>query len=148
MGMTTFASFVLLVAFAFGPLLARQTLSLARAATAPKPELSPLGGELWKNLQQTALGVMLLLDQALLAVDGVLRTLYRLIVSKRHLLEWTTMSQAARSQRRGRVRASRRFATSAWLAFFIGAAVVGFSAASMPVALPLLGLWLIGRRDA
>ena len=27
--------------------------------------------------------------------------------------------------------------------FFIGAAVVGFSAASMPVALPLLGLWLI-----
>ena len=44
---------------------------------------------------------MLLLDQALLSVDGILRTLYRLSISKRNLLEWTTMSQAARRHRNG-----------------------------------------------
>ncbi len=138
----TFASFALLVGMALGPLIARQVLSLARAVTAPRPELAPLGGDLWKSLQQTALGVVLLLDQALLSLDGIVRTLYRVAISRRHLLEWTTMSQAARRQRSG-LRISRRFAASAWIALFASAVVLGFARASLPVALPLLGLWLV-----
>ncbi|HXK19732.1 MAG TPA: hypothetical protein VNG33_18100 [Polyangiaceae bacterium] len=91
----------LLGAVVLGPLLLRQVSSLARAATAPKPHFGALGGELSKNLLQLALGVMLLLDQALLSCDGIVRTLYRLSFSRRHMLEWTTMSQAARRHRKG-----------------------------------------------
>jgi len=91
----------LLACVLLGPVLMREVASLARAASAPKPQFAALGGELSKNLLQVGLGVMLLLDQAVLSVDGILRTLYRLSISKRNLLEWTTMSQAARRHRNG-----------------------------------------------
>jgi cyclic beta-1,2-glucan synthetase len=138
-----FGTFVLLVGVTLGPLLARQVLSLVRAATAPRPALGPLGGDLIKNLQQAGLGVILLFDQALLSLDGIVRTLYRMTISKRRMLEWTTMSQAARRHRSGGVRASRRFAASAWIALFLGFGVVAFSAQTMNLALPLLGLWVV-----
>jgi cyclic beta-1,2-glucan synthetase len=91
----------LLASMFLGPVLMREVASLARAATAPKPQFAALGGELSRNLLQLGLGVMLLLDQALLSIDGILRTLYRLAISRRNLLEWTTMSQAARRHRNG-----------------------------------------------
>jgi len=91
----------LLAGVFLGPILLREVTSVARAAIAPKPNFGALGGELSKNLLQAGLGVMLLLDQALLSCDGILRTLYRLSFSRRHMLEWTTMSQAARRHRKG-----------------------------------------------
>lgn len=134
---------LLLAAVFLGPVLARQVLSLARAATAPKPQLTPLGGELLRNLQETALGVMLLLDQALLSLDGIARTAYRLLISKRHLLEWTTMSQAARRHRKGGQRASLRFVSSAWLAAVLLLLVGLIAPHSLGWSAPLLAAWLV-----
>ncbi|MDF3068314.1 MAG: cyclic beta 1-2 glucan synthetase [Polyangiaceae bacterium] len=134
---------VVLAGMCLGPILTRQVFSLARAATAPHPELGPLGGALLKNLQETVLGVMVLLDQALMSVDGIFRTLYRLFVSHKNLLEWTTMSQAARRHKRGGSRASRRFTVSAWLAFLGMALVVALARETAPYALPLLLGWLV-----
>ena len=124
----------LLLAVFLGPIVVRQLLSLTRAAFSQKPQLGPLGGGLGQNLKQAALGVALLLDQALLSVDGIVRTLYRLLVSRRNLLEWTTMSQATRRYRSGKLRASRRLASSAWLG--LGLVVLG-------VVLPLFGISLL-----
>ena len=46
---------------------------------------------------QVALRVVLMAHAAWSMGDAILRTLYRLLVSRRHLLEWRTASQAARS---------------------------------------------------
>ena len=135
---------ILLAAVFLGPLVVRQVFGLVRV-TADKPamQLGALGGELSKNAQQLALGVVLLFDQALLSLDGILRTLYRMYVSRRHMLEWTTMSQAARRHRKGGLRVSRRFAGSAWLAGLGLVAVIALSPSALPFAAPLLGLWLL-----
>ncbi len=135
-------AWVMLGAVCLGPIFTRQVLSLARAATAPRPELGPLGGALLKNLQEMVLGVMVLLDQALMSLDGISRTLYRLFISRANLLEWTTMSQAARRHKRGGSRASRRFSASAWLAFAGMVLVVALARETAPYALPLLLMWL------
>ncbi|HYP90703.1 MAG TPA: protein ndvB, partial [Polyangiaceae bacterium] len=120
-------SLLLLAAFIGAPILARQVLSVARAAAAPKHgAFGALGGAFVKNLEERALGVMVLLDQALMSIDGIVRTLYRMFISHRNMLEWTTMSQAARRHRKGGPRASRRLTTSAWLALacLVGVAVL------------------------
>jgi cyclic beta-1,2-glucan synthetase len=135
-------SLLVLAGVCLGPILTRQVLSLVRAATAPRPELGPLGGALLKNLQEMALGVMVLLDQALMSLDGIFRTLYRLCVSRKNLLEWTTMSQAARRHKRGGSRASRRFTASAWLALAGIVLVLVLGRETAPYALPLLLAWL------
>ena len=126
-----------------GPLLVRQVLTLARALTHARSRHGPLGGELWRNVQQLGLGVVLLFDQALLSVDAIVRTLYRLLLSRRQLLEWTTMSQAARKQRRGGARASRRFAASSWLSLLGLLALLGLQHAALPYAAPLLVAWFV-----
>jgi cyclic beta-1,2-glucan synthetase len=56
------------------------------AVAAAQDLLRALGGGLWH--------LALLPQQAVLALDAVLRTLYRLLVSRRHLLEWTTAEAA------------------------------------------------------
>ncbi len=124
-----------------GPIVVRQILSLSRAAVSPGRH-APLGGELLQNLQQAGLGVMLLLDQALLSIDGIARTGYRLLISHRNLLEWTTMSQAVRRHRSGSLRASRRLATSGWLALLLLVVVSWLARANLSYALPVLLLWV------
>ncbi|CAN5921101.1 hypothetical protein BH11GEM2_BH11GEM2_14870 [soil metagenome] len=49
------------------------------------------------SVQQFALGVVMMPQQAMVAADAVLRTLYRVSVSHRNLLEWQTASQVERS---------------------------------------------------
>jgi cyclic beta-1,2-glucan glucanotransferase len=45
-------------------------------------------GDLKPSVVQAALGLLVLFDEAVVSMDAILRTLYRLIVSKRNLLEW------------------------------------------------------------
>jgi cyclic beta-1,2-glucan synthetase len=54
------------------------------------------------SAQQFGLAVVMLPHQALVAADGIVRTLYRVYVAKRHLLEWQTASQVEQSSKRGR----------------------------------------------
>ncbi len=53
------------------------------------------------NLLQASLRLVFTLDQAMIMVDAIGRTLYRLHVSREQLLEWTTTSQAERLISRG-----------------------------------------------
>src|SRR5690606_10379238 len=46
------------------------------------------------SVQQVGLAIAFLPHQAWISVDAIVRTLWRLAVSRRHLLEWQTASQA------------------------------------------------------
>jgi len=52
------------------------------------------------SVQQLALAVIFLPHQAWISADGIVRTLWRLFISKRKFLEWQTASQAERRLRR------------------------------------------------
>ena len=88
------------------------------------------------------LTVVFLADQAWLMVDAIGRTLWRLGVSRRRLLEWIPAAQATISPRLDLMGFAHRMAG----AIFIGSAVAVVALASRhgswPVALPFAALWL------
>jgi len=89
---------LVLVAIAF-PWLFSLTISLLR----PPRDQSWLayylavGRDAITNAQQFALAVAFLPHQAVVSADAIIRTLYRLFVSRRTLLEWQTASQVERT---------------------------------------------------
>jgi cyclic beta-1,2-glucan synthetase len=56
-----------------------------------------VGRDAITNLQQFALAIVFLPHQAVVSADGIVRTLYRLLISHRKLLEWQTASQVERT---------------------------------------------------
>jgi cyclic beta-1,2-glucan synthetase len=56
-----------------------------------------VGRDAITNAQQFALAIVFLPHQAVVSADAILRTLYRLFVSHRNLLEWQTASQVERT---------------------------------------------------
>ncbi|HEX6434304.1 MAG TPA: glucoamylase family protein [Gemmatimonadales bacterium] len=55
-----------------------------------------MGRDLLTSIQQVALAVVFLPHQAWASADAIARTLWRMAVSRRHLLEWQTASQIER----------------------------------------------------
>jgi cyclic beta-1,2-glucan synthetase len=60
-----------------------------------------VGRDAITNLQQFALAVVFLPHQAVVSADAIVRTLYRLLISHRKLLEWQTASQVERTMGAG-----------------------------------------------
>ena len=56
--------------------------------------LSRLGDDAVLAVARSILYVIVLSDRAYSMADAIIRTMYRLLVSRRHLLEWTTAAQA------------------------------------------------------
>ncbi|MDP9202491.1 MAG: carbohydrate-binding protein [Gemmatimonadota bacterium] len=56
-----------------------------------------VGRDAITNTQQFALAVVFLPHQAVVSADAIIRTLYRLLISHRKLLEWQTASQVERT---------------------------------------------------
>ncbi|MFL5629738.1 MAG: GH36-type glycosyl hydrolase domain-containing protein [Gemmatimonadaceae bacterium] len=89
---------VVLVAIAFPWLF-----SLATSLLRPPRDQSWLayylavGRDAITNAQQFTLAVVFLPHQAVVSADAIVRTLYRLLVSHRNLLEWQTASQVERA---------------------------------------------------
>lgn len=67
----------------------------SRAGITLRSQLRALGGDLRLALVLSALMVTFLAHQAWLMGDAIARTLIRLFVTRRHLLEWVTAAQAA-----------------------------------------------------
>lgn len=63
--------------------------------------LRALGDELSLAVLQIVLSLSFLAHQALLMLDAIARTLYRLFVSHRNLLEWVTAAQTGTARRAG-----------------------------------------------
>jgi len=95
-----------------------------------------LAGGLWH--------LVLLPQHALLSADATLRTLFRLAVSRRRLLEWTTADAARAAQDHRLVAALRHHGLASALSLALLAAVLAFRSPPDPVAMVVLGLWVAG----
>ncbi len=102
---------------------------------------------LWKDVRansaRVALTLLTLAHQSFLLLDAVTRTLYRKLISHRHLLEWETAAQAE---------SRSAHSLSAWLRFMWPAELIAALAAvgvwlrhpaALPLAAPLLLGWLL-----
>jgi cyclic beta-1,2-glucan synthetase len=105
-----------------------------------------VGGEALRRLRQQtqrlAYQLTVLVYHASAAADAIVRTLYRLTVSRKNLLEWTSSAQTERSTHLSATVMLREFSACIAVTAAIGAAVAVGSPRSFPVAMPFLLLWL------
>jgi cyclic beta-1,2-glucan synthetase len=114
-----------------------------RAGVTARSHLGALATDLGLALSQTGLIIAFLAHQAWQMLDAIGRTLFRLFVSHRHLLEWTTAAQTQQLLRTDWWGFVGQMAGS--LAVASGAALFVFHAgpASLPVAAPILLSWFL-----
>ena len=101
-------------------------------------------GTLWGDLATATVNVLVttvfLLDQAVVDLDAIGRTLFRLFVSKRNLLEWTTTGQTERLLSRPQPWLGRiALGSMSAVALLVGVAAV--APAALGYAAPFLLLW-------
>ena len=105
--------------------------------------LEGFSGEIVLNTLQFFVTLVFLPHQAWLMADAICRTVWRVFVSRRNLLEWTTAAQIERTSERD-LWSSFRFMRSAFiLTLLIFALVAALRPESLIVAAPFLVLWLI-----
>ncbi|MDD5169178.1 MAG: glucoamylase family protein [Syntrophales bacterium] len=96
-----------------------------------------------RSLGQIAFTLLCLPYEAFFSSDAVLRTLWRMLVANRRLLEWNPSGDSDRTSRKGLAGACRTM----WISPAIAVATTVCLALSrqevIPYALPVLGLWLI-----
>ncbi|TXL68166.1 GH36-type glycosyl hydrolase domain-containing protein [Zeimonas arvi] len=122
------------------PVLAGLTLRHSRLSA--RSRVHALATELRLALSQTALLLVFLAHQAWLMADAIGRTLFRLIVSHRHLLDWVTAAQAKVGRRLELAGFYRQM--SRGVAIGVAAAIFVWLAGrdAWPVAAPFVFAWL------
>ncbi|HIJ62140.1 MAG TPA: glycosyl transferase [Rhodospirillaceae bacterium] len=114
-----------------------------RAGITTDSHMRALRGDLRLALAQSSLRITFLAHQAWLMTDAVGRTLIRLFLTRRHLLEWTTAAQATVGPRLGLTGFYRRMSG----ALAVGAAAAVVACLAQPGAWPLAAtyalLWFV-----
>jgi cyclic beta-1,2-glucan synthetase len=106
-----------------------------------RQRLDELGANVWRGLLQSGFLTITLVHQAGLMLDAISRTLWRLAVSRRRLLDWVTAEQASRAPEPSVGAYYRWMVPSVVLAAL--AAIVGFGNSPLTglVALPFVIAW-------
>ena len=138
--------------------------SLTLAALRPPGDKSLFAyyASVWRDAitsaQQFALAVAVLPHQAVVSADAIVRTLVRLLITKRHLLEWQTASQVERVTVQTRREVWRRMAPAQVVTAVVAVLVLlvaldrgaAANVAAIPLhlttlltALPFLALWAL-----
>ncbi|MCQ4240595.1 GH36-type glycosyl hydrolase domain-containing protein [Stutzerimonas stutzeri] len=118
------------------------TLLPSRSGVSAQSHLHRLAGDLRTAASQTLLNLAFLPDQAWRMIDAILRTLSRLYVTRRNLLEWTTAAQAAISPRLKLSGFYRGMAGGTALGLGVSLWALLVAPASWPLVLPFVLLWL------
>lgn len=105
--------------------------------------MTTLGADLWLAAMQTLLSVDFLADRAWRMGDAILRTLTRLFVTRRRLLEWTTAAQSTGSPRLDLRGFYRQMAGGTTLGLAMTLGTVAFTPSSWQLVLPFAVFWLI-----
>ena len=113
-----------------------------RAGVRLGSHLRSLGGDLRLAVIQTVLSTAFLPDQAWRMGDAIVRTMVRLFVTRRHLLEWTTAAQSTASPRLDLLGFYRGMASGTLLGLLVAAGALALAPSSWPIALPVALLWL------
>ncbi|WP_323013047.1 GH36-type glycosyl hydrolase domain-containing protein [Devosia sp.] len=113
-----------------------------RAGLQWRAHLRGLLGDLRMAGLQIGLGLAFLPDQAWRNGDAILRTLFRLAVTRRHLLEWTTSASSGGRARLALSGFYRDMAGSTVLALLMLAAAVIVAPLTWPLAVAFGTIWL------
>jgi cyclic beta-1,2-glucan synthetase len=92
---------------------------------------------------QVLLSIIFLAEQARLSLDAILRTLYRLVVSRKRLLEWETAASTERRLGTGLAHFGANMWPALILAVSVGVFVGVVRPGALPAAAPLLAAWLL-----
>ena len=114
-----------------------------RAGVSLRNHLRTVRGDFALGLLQSAFLIIFLAHQAWIMVDAVARTLFRLFISRSHLLEWVTAAQTNDDLQFDRRRLALQIAATAASA---GVAAVAFyfsGQQSWMIAAPFLVLWTL-----
>ncbi|MFK2874877.1 cyclic beta 1-2 glucan synthetase [Dyella lipolytica] len=118
---------------------------------AQKPSDVLLRSHLWAALTQagqhllrTLYGLMVLPHEAYYSLDAIVRTLWRMFVSRRNLLQWRTSRDVEQEGRHTTARIYRVMWINPVLALLVGAAIWWHQSQVLLPALPILLLWVIG----
>ncbi len=114
----------------------------SRAGITVRSHLRALRRDVWLAATQTSFLVTFLAHQATLMTDAIGRTLFRLFVSQRNLLQWVTAAQAKLSFRLTVPNAYRRMAGAAAIAAVGAVLIAHFRPDNGWLASPFLILWL------
>jgi len=100
-------------------------------------------------LTRWALAIVFLPYEALLMLGAIRTTLARLLIGRRHLLQWTTAATAARATALNpMVESWREMAAPLALTILLGVATAIVNPVALWVALPFLAAWLIAPQIA
>jgi cyclic beta-1,2-glucan synthetase len=113
-----------------------------RSGTSLRSHLRALVADATLALSRTSLLLTLLAHQAWSMSDAIGRTLFRLFVSHRNLLEWVTAAQAQVSERLDLAGFYRHMAGAVAIGIAVLALVVA-GYASAPLAVPFALLWIL-----
>ena len=105
--------------------------------------LVQVGRSSLRQLQRAVVNVACLPYEAFFSVDAILRTLWRLLVTRRHLLQWNPSSEVERSLGGGMRAELLGMAPAPLIATAITALLAMRQPAALWVAAPLLLLWLV-----
>jgi len=115
----------------------------SRAGITVRSHLRALRKDVWLAATQTAFLITFLAHQATLMLDAIGRTLFRLIVSQRNLLQWVTAAQAHLSFRLTLPGAYRRMAGAVVIAAVGGILIAYGRPDNGWLSAPFLILWAI-----
>ena len=113
-----------------------------RTAITVRSHLGALGADLRLALAQSALMISFIAHQAWLMGDAIARTLTRLFVTRRHLLEWVPAAQAAIGPRLDLFGFYRRMAGAIVIAAVAVIVASAWGHGTWPLALPFAALWI------
>jgi len=134
-----------------GAVIAPWLIALARAIVQPPLDKSwrayygAVAQDAWVSAQQATVALVFLPHQAWISVDAIVRTCYRLLVSRRYLLEWQSASLVERQVSDVR-HASWRAMRASLFVVVAGALLISALAVrrQMVAALPFTGLFAAG----
>jgi cyclic beta-1,2-glucan synthetase len=112
-----------------------------RPGISKRSHFRDLGKDLIIAIAQVTFQITFLAHQAYVMADAILRTLFRLVISRRRLLEWVTAAQTSRLFRDDAQRFRRQLASSAVFALLLFVALRFGGADGEMIALPFLTLW-------
>ena len=114
-----------------------------RRGVAKRSFLRGVATDLAIGLLQTALRVVFLAHSAWLRSDAIARTLWRLWITRRHLLEWEPAAQAHRALDLEVTGFYRRMRGTILLAAAAGVLVAASGSGAWAYAAPLIAVWLL-----
>jgi cyclic beta-1,2-glucan synthetase len=124
-------------------LLAGVLSAAAKSKTVPwGMHLHDSAWRLLKILGQSAVGLMMLPVEALTSLDAIARSLYRLLISGHHRLQWQTSRHVLRTGSTDLAPFLQAFIGAILLTIVATALVVSEQPGALPAALPLVVIWL------